>query len=54
MTYAELTEKMEKAGNNLAEVAIGRMMDIVGDETGNYPDWDDQAEDWVIKECIGR
>ena len=54
MTYSELVTRMEKAGNNLAEVAIGSMMDIVEEETGRFPDWDDEAEDWVIKNCIGR
>lgn len=54
MTYAQLTDKMTKNGNNLAEVAIGRMMTIVEEQTGEFPSWDDQAPEWVINNSIGR
>lgn len=53
MTYNDLVEKMEALGCNLAEVAIGRMMDIVEEETGRFPDWNDKAPEWVVKNCIG-
>lgn len=23
------------------------------DSTGNYPDWNDIAADWVVKNCFG-
>lgn len=50
-TYEELVEIMEQKGSNLAEVAIGRMMDIVEEQTGNWPSWSDVAPEWVIKNC---
>ena len=50
-TYSELLDIMERKGCNLAEVAIGSMMDIVETETGNWPDWSDIAPDWVVKNC---
>ena len=52
MTYRQLVEHMERMGNNLADVAIGRMMDIVFEETGNYPNWDDKAPEWIVKNCM--
>lgn len=51
MTYAQLVRKMEDRGCNLADVAIGRMMDIVEEETGKWPNWDDEAPEWVINNC---
>lgn len=54
MTYAQLADRMVRNGNNLAEVAINRMMVMVEEDTGIFPDWDDIAPDWVIKNCIGR
>ena len=53
-TYRQLVDRMESKGNNLADVAVGRMMDIVEEQTGTYPDWDDFAPDWVVKNCIGH
>ena len=53
MTYNELLEKMENLGYNCAECALGRMMDIVEEETGEFPEWDDKAPDWIIKNCLG-
>lgn len=47
MTYSELVQIAESAGGNLAELAILRMMDDVGEMCGRYPDWDDEAPDWV-------
>ncbi len=49
MTYQELVEAMQKRGANLADVAIGRMMDMVEEETGVWPNWDDPAPDWVLE-----
>ena len=52
-TYDNLVEIMEKNGCNLAEVAIGRMMDIIEEQTGNWPSWSDIAPEWVVKNCLG-
>jgi hypothetical protein len=51
MTYGKLVEMMEDHGNNLAEVAIGRMMTIIEEQTGHFPDWDEEAADWVKNQC---
>ena len=53
-TYQQLVDRMESKGNNLADVAVGRMMDIVEEQTGTYPDWNDVAPEWVVKNCIGH
>lgn len=55
MTYNEVLERMENFCYNvdLASVALGRMMDIVEEETGVFPDWDDKAPDWIIKNVFG-
>jgi len=49
MTYKEILKKAERNGMNLAEVALGRMMDIVEEETGEWPKWNDEAPEWVHK-----
>ena len=54
MTFNELYEKMLSRGEKLADVALGRMMDIVEEETGKWPDWNDRAPKWVIEQCIGK
>lgn len=51
MTFSELVKHMEAKGNNLAEVAIGRMMVIIEEETGIFPEWDDEAPEWVENNC---
>lgn len=51
MTYAKLVRTMENSGNNLAEVAIGRMMVIVEEETGRFPEWNEEAPAWVHRQC---
>lgn len=51
MTYGKLVEMMEDHGNNLAEVAIGRMMTIIEEQTGHFPNWDEEAADWVKNQC---
>lgn len=53
-TFRQLVNHMERMGNNLADVAVGRMMDVIFDETGNYPSWGDVAPDWVVKNCLGK
>jgi hypothetical protein len=52
-TYEKLVEIMERKGCNLAEIAIGTMMDMVEEETGRFPNWDDIAPEWVVKNCLG-
>lgn len=53
MTFAKLVDRLEKNGCNLAEVAIGSMMDIIEEQTGTFPNWTDNAPDWVIKTALG-
>jgi len=53
MTFTQLLKKAKALGMNLAETAIGRMMDIIEEETGRFPDWDDKAPEWVIKNVLG-
>ena len=48
MTYIELLDKAEADGMNLAEIALCRMMDIVEEETGSWPNWEDEAPQWVL------
>ena len=47
MTYSKLEDLIEEAGYN--PVALWRMMDIVEEQTGKYPRWDDQVADWILK-----
>ena len=53
VTFKQLVKRMQNKGNNLAETAVGRMMDIVYEDTGTYPEWTDKAPEWVVKNCIG-
>ena len=49
MTYTQILEYCEKHTNvNLAAVVLMRMMDIVEEETGNWPDWNDKAPQWIL------
>lgn len=50
-TFNQLVDIMEQKGCNLADIAIGQMMDIIEDETGKYPNWDDIAPIWVLENC---
>lgn len=52
-TFDDLESLMRSKGCNLADVAIGEMMDIIYDESGVYPSWSDIAPEWVVKNCIG-
>lgn len=54
ITFSQLLHRMEANGNNLAEVAIGRMMDIIEEQTGIFPDWNSTAPDWVVNQCLNR
>ena len=53
MTYSQVLEAAFKNGDNLADIALGRMMDTVEAETGKWPEWNDQAPEWIIKNMIG-
>lgn len=53
MTYIELLLNAYAQGQNCADVALGRMMDSIEEEIGRFPDWDDEAPDWIIKLMIG-
>ena len=48
MTYSELLEKAEQ-NMNMADVALGRMMAIVEEQTGIFPSWNDEAPDWILR-----
>lgn len=52
-TFNELLEIMFDNGANCADVALGRMMDDIEEETGKWPRWDQVAPDWVVKICLG-
>ena len=39
MTFHELVKTLYDRGCNLADVAVGRMMDEIEAETGIWPDW---------------
>ena len=52
-TFQQLLDYMFDRGNNLADVAIGRMMSMVEEDTGNFPEWSDIAPAWVVNNCIG-
>ena len=55
MTYSELLDLMFSKGCNLADVALGSMMDIVEEETGVFPSWSDPVPDWILENChVGR
>ena len=51
MNFSELLEKLEKSGCNFAEVTIGRMMDIVEEETGKFPNWNEKVPEWILRNC---
>ena len=48
MTYTELLEKALKTMNR-ADVALGRMMDIVEEQTGRFPAWSDEVPAWILE-----
>lgn len=49
VTYNEILNKAYARGDNCAEVALGRMMDEVELDTGRFPDWNDEAPEWVLE-----
>lgn len=49
MTYTELLKEANKQGLNLADVALGRMMDMVEEETGKWPNWSDTVPEWILE-----
>lgn len=53
MTFNELIARAKAHGANLAEVAIGRMMIIIEEQTGEFPNYNDIAPDWVVKNVLG-
>lgn len=48
MTYQELLNWAEERGYNLAYLSLGRMMDEVERETGEFPSWTHTAPQWVV------
>ena len=53
-TFSELLNIMDHKGCNLADVAVNRMMIIIEEQTGDFPNWNDTAPDWVVENCIGK
>lgn len=49
MTYAELLEMAESCGMNNAQVALGRMMDQVEEDAGEWPAWSDPVPEWILE-----
>lgn len=50
MTYSQLLDwAFENTNMNLADVALGSMMDIVEEQTGKYPSWNDQVPEWILQ-----
>ena len=47
MTWTEYMKDMEERGANLAGQSIESMMTLVWEDTGEYPDWDDEIPDWI-------
>lgn len=52
-TYNDLFTILSRNGCNLADVALGRMMVIVEEQTGVFPSWSDFAPDWIVRNCLG-
>lgn len=53
-TFNELLEWATEHGQNLAHLAIGRMMDEIEEETGEFPSWDYVAPSWVVDNIKGK
>ena len=51
MTVDELLNFLYDRGDNLADVALGRMMDSVEEETGHWPSWTDEVPEWILEIC---
>ena len=51
MTYRELVEWAEVNTNiTNPEFTLATMMDIVEEETGKWPNWSDEAPEWILRE----
>lgn len=51
MTYRELVEWAEANTNIMyPEFTLAPMMDIVEEETGKWPNWSDEAPEWILRE----
>ena len=53
-TFSQLLNIMERCGNNLAYLAVGRWMDAVELQTGTFPEWDDFAPEWCVNLALGK
>ena len=55
MTYRELITWAE-ANTNFTdpELTLGQMMDVVEEQTGVWPNWDDQVPEWIMNEFGAR
>lgn len=51
-TWQQLLDELFSRGANLADVAIGSMMDSVGEDTGRWPDWNDEAPEWAVSAAL--
>jgi len=52
-TFHELVDIAMERGANCADLAIGRMMDEIEEETGHWPGWNEEAPEWVVRLTIG-
>lgn len=48
MTFRELLEIVEQT-NNCGSMALANMMDIIEEQTGEWPEWTDEAPEWILK-----
>lgn len=51
MTYKEIAAALFEKGYTMADAAVERMKDLVQDETGIRPDWDEPTPTWVAVSC---
>lgn len=50
MTYSDLLDRIDEMGLSCGDIALGRMMDIVEEQTGKWPSWEDKAPAWILKQ----
>lgn len=53
-TYTQLVKISKAQGNNLAYLALGRMMDTVEKDLGFFPAWDEYAPKWIADKMLNK
>ncbi|MBQ3405671.1 MAG: hypothetical protein IJH11_00295 [Lachnospiraceae bacterium] len=48
MTFAEVEDRALANSMNLAQSTVMSMMDIIQEQTGRWPEWNEQAPKWVL------